>query len=324
MPWKVNKIMDQRIKFAQEAQNTSNFRELCSTYGISRPTGYKWLSRYREHGAQGMLEQSKRPKRSPNELDENTVCELIKLAAAHPTWGPRKIQELYKRKHGKEGLPSESSVKRVLKKAGMTKPKRKRKAQPSHRINTGVQATAPNHVWTVDFKGWWKGKDGMKVEPLSVRDEYSRKVMDVRLLESNGNDAVIEAFKVLFNKYGLPDYIRSDNGTPFAASNSLLGLSRFSVWLLALGIKLERNRPGCPQDNGAHERMHLDIHIDLERQGTGRDQTAFDIWKDTFNAKRPHESLGMRFPDEVYQPSSKKYTGTPDELDYGNMQSRKV
>lgn len=324
MPWKVDQIMDQRIEFAQEALHTGNFTELCKKYEISRPTGYKWIERYKSSGAEAMVNQSKRPKSSPNQLAEDVVCKLIKLKHAHPNWGPKKIHWLYAKKVKTTEIPSLSSVRRVLKKAGLCKPKRRRKVTTGERIHTGVKAGSPNQVWTVDFKGWWKGKDGTKVEPLTVRDEYSRKILDVRVLKRNNTESVVAAFTLLFEKYGLPEYVRSDNGAPFAASNAILGLSRFSAWLLALGIKLERGRPGCPQDNGAHERMHLDIYRELEIHGIGRDQDAFDIWREEFNSIRPHESLEMQTPDDVYTKSKLKYVGTPEELDYGSVQTRIV
>lgn len=325
MPWKVDHIMDQRIEFAREAIHTDNFLALCQKYNISRPTGYKWLKRFEQAGASGMDDQSRKPKNNPNELREKVVCELIKLKNAHPNWGPRKIRELYRRKYKHTELPSESSVKRVLKRAGLSKTRRRVQSTPSARLNSGLQASEPNEVWTVDFKGWWRGRDGMRIEPLTVRDEYSRKILEVRLLKNNRTAGVIECFKSLFRKYGLPKYIRSDNGAPFAASNSLLGLSRFSVWLTALGINLERGRPGCPQDNGAHERMHLDIYRELEINSIGFDQQAFNMWKEEFNGVRPHESLSMQTPDEVYQISSTKYEEAPDEIEYPKtMQTRKL
>lgn len=162
------------------------------------------------------------------------------------------------------------------------------------------------------------------MEPLTVRDEHSRKILEIRLMKSTKTASVRAVFEELFDRYGLPRIIRSDNGPPFASSNSLLGLSRLSAWWLALGISLERGRPACPQDNGAHERMHLDIYRELQKEGVGYDQEAFDIWRDEYNNIRPHASLGMQTPDEVYAESKSKYTGTPDELEYENMKIRQV
>jgi hypothetical protein len=176
----------------------------------------------------------------------------------------------------------------------------------------------------VDFKGWWKDREGLRVEPLTVRDEYSRMLLEMRALESSRGEEVRGCFEGLFKRYGLPAAIRSDNGPPFASANGLLGLSRLSAWWLALGIDLERGRPGCPQDNGAHERMHLDIRRELEGGRVGRDQTAFDLWREQYNRERPHEGLKMRVPAEVYRASPRRYEGTPEDLDYQGMTSRRV
>ena len=324
MPWKETLKMNQRIKFAQEALHASNFLALCKEYGISRKTGYKWRDRYEAQGASGMHDQSRRPKSHSSTLSEDVICEIILLKNAHSKWGPAKIRELYRRKHLQKELPSESTFKRVLKKAGLTEKRKRRKVSPSSRLASGVKAEKPNDVWTIDFKGWWKDAQGLKVEPLTVRDEHSRKILEIRLMKSTKTASVRAVFEELFDRYGLPRIIRSDNGPPFASSNSLLGLSRLSAWWLALGISLERGRPACPQDNGAHERMHLDIYRELQKEGVGYDQEAFDIWRDEYNNIRPHASLGMQTPDEVYAESKSKYTGTPDELEYENMKIRQV
>ena len=324
MPWKETKTMDQRTKFAQEAMHTDNLLALCKEYGISRPTGYKWIARYKALGASGMNDLSRAPKRNKNALSEDAVCEIVFLKKAHPKWGPAKIRELYRRKHKGRELPSESSFKRVLNKSGLTKKRRRRIVSNSSRLNSGAVATKANDIWTIDFKGWWRDCNGLKVEPFTVRDEYSRKILDVRLLKSSKTEAVQACFEILFKRYGLPRMIRSDNGSPFASSRGLLGLSRLSAWWLALGISLERGRPGCPQDNGAHERMHLDIYRELQCEGVGFDQPAFDLWRKEYNEVRPHSSLGMLTPDEVYSRSEVKYVGTPAELGYPSMDQRKV
>ena len=316
--------MDQRKEFVLRAHGCGNFRELCREFGISAKTGYKWYQRFLENGLSGLAEASRRPRSHPKELGEEVVCEIVRLKNAHRHWGPRKIRELYRRKHGKNELPSESSFKRVLQRAGLTTPRRVRRARDGGRLFTGRKAAAPNEVWTVDFKGWWRGCRGERVEPLTVRDEYSRMVLEVRALESAGQDRVRPCFERLFERHGLPGAIRSDNGPPFACWRGLLGLTRLSAWWVALGIDLERGRPGCPQDNGAHERLHLDIRRELQAGRMGRDQAAFDTWRHEFNHERPHEALGMCSPAEKYANSPRKYQGSPHELDYGAMETRRL
>ena len=323
MPWKEACKMDQRIEFAMKAVSCSNFGQLCREYGISRKTGYKWRERFVSTGLQGMNEVSRRPHSHAKELGEQTVCRIVELKVAHPHWGPRKIRELYRRKYGGE-LASESSFKRVLERAGLTRPRRRKPAQEAGRLASGRKASEANEVWSVDFKGWWRDRSGQRIEPLTVRDEYSRMVLELRAVEDARTETIRRCFERLFTDHGLPEAIRSDNGPPFGCANGLLGLTRLSVWWLSLGIELERGRPGCPQDNGGHERMHLDIRRELQAGRIGRDQEAFDLWREQFNTQRPHEALAMACPTEHYHPSRRAYEGTPEELDYGSMEKRMV
>jgi len=174
----------------------------------------------------------------------------------------------------------------------------------------------------VDFKGWWKSW-GKRCEPLTVRDEHSRYVLELRAMEGASTEKVQQSFERLFERTGLPQAIRSDNGAPFASVHGLLGLSRLSAWWVALGIDLERGRPGHPQDNGAHERLHRDISREIEALGQS-DQAAMDVWRQSFNYERPHEALSMRCPGELYRVSERKYQGTPEDLDYPQMCPRRV
>jgi putative transposase len=321
MPWTTLTKMNQRIEFVLKAQTTTNFRALCQEYGISTRVGYKWQKRFLTGGLDGLSEQSRRPKSSPEGLKEEVVCRIIRYRERHPTWGARKLQELYLRGHGEP--PSESSIKRVLERSGLVKKRRLRKTVDGGRLASGVRAQNPNDVWTVDFKGWWYDSDG-RCEPLTVRDEFSRYVLEVRAMADARGASVRTCLEALFERHGLPGSIRSDNGSPFASARSLLGLSQLSVWWLSLGINLERGRPACPQDNGGHERMHLDISRQLQQAGYTDRQAAFDLWRNEFNHERPHEALAMKFPCEIYKPSTRRYMGTPDQLEYPGMVCRKV
>ena len=324
MPWEEISKMDRKIEFALKSVKCSNFKQLCKQFGISRKTGYKWKQRFVDGGIEALNDQSRRPHSHANELSEQIVCRIVKLKQAHQHWGPRKIRNLYQRKYPGE-LPSESSFKRVLEKAGLTEKRSARKVNENGgRLSSTIKAEAPNQVWTVDFKGWWYSSEGHRVEPLTVRDEYSRMILEIRVVANSRTETIQACFENLFEAHGLPDMMRSDNGPPFASANGLLGLSRLSVWWLALGIDLIRGRPGCPQDNGGHERMHADIRKELQAGRIGRDQEAFDLWRHEFNNERPHEALGMAFPSEVYSPSERSFEGTPEVLDYGNKDTRRV
>ena len=319
MPWKKVEPMNQRKEFVLKAIHTSNFRELCQEYRISTKTGYKWRERFYQYGCEGMMELSRRPLSHAKELGEGVLCEIIRLKNAHPKWGPRKLRDIYERLHGQ--VPSESSFKRVLERAGLVEKRRVRRRTEAGRICSGRKASASNEIWTVDFKGWWHGANGQRCEPLTVRDEYTRYVLDLRAVADARTETVRACFERLFERDGVPEAIRSDNGVPFASSTGVLGLSKLSAWWVALGIDLERGRPGCPQDNGAHERFHLDV----ERELRGEEQQAsFDEWRRTFNEQRPHEALAMKRPAELYQASARKFEGTPADLTYPKMEPRRV
>lgn len=216
--------MNQRIEFALRSLRTDNFRALCQEYGISTKTGYKWRQRFLQYGESGMAEASRRPHRSPRGLDEAVVCEIVRLKHAHPPWGPRKVRSVYGRLHAE--VPSESSFKRVLARAGLVETRRLRQRQEAGRLFSGRRAQAPNEVWTVDFKGWWYGCQGRRCEPLTVRDEFSRYVLELRLLDNAQTHSVRNCFERTFERHGLPAAIRSDNGVPFASTHGLLGLTR--------------------------------------------------------------------------------------------------
>ena len=321
MPWKKSEPMEQRTEFALKALKSENFRALCQEYGISTKTGYKWRERFLSMGIAGLAEESRRPHSSPEQLKQEEVCEIVRLKLAHPYWGPRKIRELYLRQHRE--VASLSSFKRVLEAVGLTQRRKRRRAAEAGRLSSGTKAKGVNEIWTVDFKGWWHGTEG-RCEPLTVRDEFSRYLLELRQVPNARSRTVQESFEKLFQRHGLPQAIRSDNGTPFASRSAVLGLSRLSAWWVALGINLERSRPGKPQDNGAHERLHRDISQELECLGQNVSQEALDLWRHQFNYQRPHEALDMRCPGDLYHNSNRKYPGAVQELVYEGMTARRV
>jgi transposase InsO family protein len=330
MPWKVIDPMDAKTEFVLRAmRENSDFGQLCREFGISRKTGYKWKERFLRYGLSGLVERSRRPERSPNQLDEDHVCRIVRLKQAHPHWGPRKLRELFARQSSGEPVPSESTFKRVLDKAGLVEHRCERRSQDAGtRLTRPVVAERPNHVWTVDFKGWWYTLDRHRFEPLTIRDDYSRYLLCARALASARSEVVRQEFHRVFAQRGVPEIIRSDNGVPFAAVTSPLGLTQLSAWWLTLGIDLDRIRPGKPQENGGHERMHRDIAYELESAAEVdlvKQQASLDVWVNTFNNERPHESLGMRMPREVYMASSRSYDPNAVRLVYpSHYQVRKV
>ena len=330
MPWKETSLMDQREEFVLKAMHKSvPFAEVCREYGISQKTGYKWLARFREGGLPALHDQSTRPRTCPTGLAEGIVCRIVQLKNAHRHWGPRKLRVLYARKYPGEELPSESSFKRVLDKAGLVEKRVvRRSGAQGGRIQSRREARHPNEVWTVDFKGWWHTLDSRRCEPLTIRDAHSRFILCADPLENSRTETVRERFEQVFDTYGLPEMIRSDNGPPFASPNGLLGLSGLSVWWLALGISLDRIDPGRPDQNGSHERMHRDISFEVQGAARGdlrAQRAALSVWRETYNRERPHEALGYLTPADIYKPSARRFEGTPDQLTYAEgFSDRKV
>jgi putative transposase len=320
MPWKERNVVNLRTEFVLRVfEGRVPFGALCREYGISRKTGYKWKERFLRDGLEGLGDHSRRPRSSPSQVEEDTVCRAVRLKLAHPTWGPRKIRVVFGRTYAEESLPSESTFKRILDKAGLVKRRRRRSQPESGRLNNAVQAQQANQVWTVDFKGWWYTGDRSRFEPLTVRDAYSRYMLCARALDNARSETVRREFERLFARYGLPEVIRSDNGSPFASCRAPLGLSRLSAWWLALGIDLDRIEPGRPDQNGGHERMHRDIAWELEvnsAEDQRAQQAALDTWRETFNHERPHEALGMGVPANLYEPSPRRFEPGEVVLEY--------
>ncbi|TGM91292.1 transposase [Leptospira levettii] len=288
MPWKEFNTVDLRFQFVLDSfQNGVNFTQLCAQYGISTKCGYKWKERFLREGKEGLLDRKKTPKNSPAKIAEETILEIIKIKNNRKFWGAKKILELYKKQFPDRKAPNRSTIERILKKAGLQDTKRKRRPTNSgQRISMPEKATIPNHVWTVDFKGWWNTPEREKVNPLTVRDDYSKYILSIKTLKKGDIASVKAEFTRLFSIYGLPDVIRSDNGPPFASMQSLWGLTKLSVWWLSLGIKLDRIQPGKPYQNGSHERMHRDMARELQHEIVGNItlfQKLFDKWRIDFN-----------------------------------------
>jgi len=313
MAWKEVTIMEERKSFILRAFSKGvNFSELCREFGISTKTGYKWKERFLKEGFDGLADQSRRPKKNSSQLTEQMICQMIRIKTSWPNWGPPKIRKIYERENRGSYLPSVPTFERVLRRSGLTKKRRRVRRRVGERISNPVDAVRPNQIWTVDFKGWWYTSTGEKCEPLTVRDQYSRYILSITILEKGNIYCVKKHFEELFKRYGLPEMIRSDNGVPFASAHGIYGLSRLSVWWLSLGICLDRIAPGKPSQNGSHERMHADMYRELEGEIKGdlrMHQAAFDVWREDYNTERPHEAIGMQVPSDLYERSPRSFHG---------------
>lgn len=315
MTWRSK--MDERCRFVVKClEPKANISELCREFGISRMVGYKWLNRYRQGGFDALKDQSRRPKNIPVQTTPEMMCEIVKHRLRKPQWGSRKIQDLLLKGHCKEQVPCCRTIDRVLRRCGLLTigKKRHRRSYPEGIV---IQPESINDVWTVDFKGWWLTQDRKRCEPLTIRDEYSKFLLDVAGMNKHGIELVKDRFRVCFQKYGLPKYIRSDNGSPFAAVTSLCGLTRLSAWWIKLGIIPNRIPLASPQYNGGHERMHADMYREFEQcpaLNLFEQQRLIDAWKIEYNFERPHEALSMKKPAECYAPSPRTYN--PNEPEY--------
>src|SRR5579859_1155464 len=316
MPWKECSVMDERLRFVARLLEGEAMTDVCREFGISRKTGYKIFSRYREHGLEALSDRSRRPVRYANQLPPQIEDLIVGCKRNKPHWGARKIRELLVRRlDGDFRVPAKSTIHAVLDRHGLVKRLRRRRHASGTPLSPGA---APNDLWCADFKGEFKLGNGRYCYPLTVTDHASRFLLMCEALESTREELAVTAFAQLFRERGLPAAIRSDNGVPFASPNALFNLSKLAVWWLRLGIGIERIQPGHPQQNGRHERMHLTLKKGATKPASAnflQQQARFDKFMDIFNQQRPHEALDMKCPAEIYQPSPRPYTGLPD-IDY--------
>ena len=309
--------MEERLRFVARLLDGEGMSDVCRSFGISRKTGYKIFNRYKEQGLEALYDRSRRPVRYANQLPAPVERLIVDLKRDKPHWGARKIRELLVRRlAGDVRIPAKSTVHSVLDRHGLVKRSRGRRSRTQGTpLSSG---SAPNNLWCVDFKGEFKLGNGRYCYPLTASDHASRFILLCEALESTKQASAIPTFQRLFEERGLPDAIRSDNGPPFASPNGLYNLSRLSVWWLRLGVGIERIKPGHPQQNGRHERMHLTLKKETTKPAGGnflQQQSRFDDFVSEFNAERPHEALDMKCPAEVYRPSTRPYRGLPD-IDY--------
>lgn len=314
MPWRECSVMEERLRFVARLVDGESMSEVCREFGISRKTGYKLFSRYRDHGLEALTDRSRRPVRYANQLPPQVERLIVSLKREKPHWGARKIRELLIRKlAGDVRVPAKSTVHAVLDRHGLVGHARQRRNRAEGTPLS--EGTAPNDLWCVDYKGEFKLGNGRYCYPLTVSDHASRTLLLCEAHESIKEVNPFDAFPRLFAERGLPAAIRSDNGVPFASPNGLYNLSKLSVWWLRLGIAIERIKPGHPHENGRHERMHLTLKKEATRppgMNSLQQQARFDAFVKEFNTERPHEALAMQTPAEVYRPSARVYDGLPD------------
>ena len=313
MPWTDLTPMDQRLELVTLARSGEfTVTELASRFGVSKKTAHKWISRFEAGGAKALKDQSRAPRHSPRKTPDDVERLIVKLKRAHPTWGPKKIQVLAERDHGVGSPPATSTIGEILKRHGLVRKRRRRSGVYPRPNEELTEAERPNHVWAVDHKGWFLLGDGNKCIPLTVSDLHSRYLIALEADTDATQRSARKGFEKAFRRYGLPEIIRVDNGSPFASMGPGR-LSKLSVWWIGQGIEVEFTRPGNPQDNGAHERMHRTLKDECCAPASAHraaQQQRFNRWKKSFNEVRPHESLAQRVPADFYQPSNRRLDGT--------------
>ena len=327
MPWQARSPMDERVQFITDYQRQLfTMTTLCERYGISRKTGYKLVARYDAEGAAGLDERSSRPGHSPQATAPRVVDALVALRTKYPTWGGKKLVVVLKENHPTWTLPAISTANEVLKRHGLVAPRRRRRPVGHPGYHRTV-ASAPNEVWTTDFKGQFRTRDAQLCYPLTLCDAFSRYLLTCRGMLAPTTVGAFAAFRRAFREFGLPTMIRSDNGEPFAAP-SLGRLSRLSVWWIRLGIRPDLIAPASPYQNGAHERMHRTLKAETTRP-PGADlasqQRRFARFRRIYNHERPHEGLDQRQPDRLYTTSARAFPTQLAPVQYpGHYEIRRV
>jgi len=276
--------VDERMKFVGRLLVGEKMAELCREFGISRKTGYKIWDRYQKVGLHGLTDRSRRPVRYANQLPMQLEKTILNIKTQRPFWGAPKIREILARKYPEVKTPAKSTIHAILDRNGLVKRKRNRrfKAQGTP-LSAGIN---PNDLWCADYKGEFMLGNKEYCYPLTITDFSSRYLLACEGLNTTKEMYAFAVFERVFKDYGLPNAIRTDNGLPFASPNSLFGLSKLSVWWLRLGIEIQRIRPGKPQQNGRHERMHLTLKKEATKpagENLLQQQEKFDDFIEEFN-----------------------------------------
>jgi len=309
--------MDKKLRFiAAYLKGDLPMTTLCASFGVSRQTGYELVRRYQADGAAGLEPRSRAPHHPGREMSEAVAAAIVALRGERPFWGPKKLRAILQRREPGTAWPAPSSIGDLLHREGLSQPRRRRRtAVPLSQPFAPVRA--PNDLWCIDFKGWFRTKDGTRCDPLTITDADSRFLIECRIVPPT-MEGVWPVVDQAFRELGLPLSLRSDNGAPFASPGAG-GLSRLSVHWVKLGIRLERIDPGAPQQNGRHERMHGTLKAETSRPPAAtaaEQQVRFDRFRQDFNDNRPHESLGQVPPTSCYRASSRCYPERIEEAWY--------
>ena len=317
MPWKECHVEDERVRFVARLLNGEKMAALCAEFGISRKTGYKIYDRYKDCGVRGLSDRSRRPQRQANRLPAPVEARIVHLKREYPGWGAPKIREKLRQQcPDLAHCPAISTVHAVLDRFGLVH--RRRRHRPRANGTPLTRPLEPNALWCADYKGEFMLAHRRYCYPLTITDFASRYLLTCEALATTQEKFAFIVFERVFKEFGLPAAIRTDNGVPFASPYALYGLSKLSVWWLRLGITIERIKPGHPEQNGRHERMHLTLKKEATKPAAAnvlQQQARFDAFVEQYNQERPHQALNMKVPGDLYVRSPRVYRGL-EELTY--------
>jgi putative transposase len=320
LPFEETRVMDQRQRFVHDAHcSLMSFSELCRRYGISRKTGYKWLERWITAGPEGLRDRPSRPRQSPLATPATVVEAILEVRRRYPDYGAKKVTWYLERNRRDLQLPSRTTIHNILHRHGLVAPRRRR-VRRWHPGRPTTEAAYPNAIWSTDYKGQFRTRDGLYCFPLTVQDIHSRYLLGCQGRLDVSIEGAKPVFTQLFREYGLPERIRSDNGAPFA-SNALGRLSQLSVWFIRLGIIPELIEPASPQQNGKHENMHLVLKRQATRPPQANlrcQQRVLNTFRQDYNWVRPHEALSGALPSDLYRPSPRPYPRRLEPVSYPN------
>lgn len=328
MPWKETAPVLERAEFVRlAASGRYPFTQLCELFAISRKTGYKRLRLYEELGWQGLEDQSRAAHTHPNATARSLCRRIVAVRRKYADWGPEKIIDFLTTRYPDVAWPAVSTAGEILDRAGLIK-KRKRRPRSVPGKPRIEPVGAPNELWNLDLMGRFRTGDGQPCHTLTATDSFSRALLICKGLLNPTHANARAELERCFKRYGLPVAIRCDNGEPFITYRGLAGLSRLSVWLIKLGIQQIRTRPGRPQDNGLHERMHRTIRSKAARPPASclaAQQPRLNAIRRTYNYIRPHRALNGKTPMSLYQPSERRFPKKLPQLEYpGHFEVRKV
>lgn len=322
MPWKESSLVSERLRFVQAClDRRAKIVEICHQFGISEKTGHRTLARFRAFGEAGLAERSSARAQQPHRMPAATAARIIALRRQHPLYGAAMLRDWLLQHEPGCRWPAASTIGDLLKREGLIRARRRQHGPPQARLESGrTLASAPNVVWTADFKGQSRLGSGAYCYPLTVLDLHSHFLLRCTALETTAVASSRRVFERLFTQYGLPDVLRTDNGVPFAQPNALGHMGALAFWWVRLGIRPEHTRPATPADNGAHERFHRTLKAHTMRpcaSSFGAQQRRFDRFAVEYNTERPHTSAPDRHPPgHAYHPSARPYAAKLPPLLY--------